>query len=191
MQKASRRWLCEKKTKKKPNKKHRTQAHNGHTWKVASVQECNVVFVVIMAQFWARGGGSRGVGWSCSCLKSPSPALPIVPETGVCGGEVGGHAESSFLLPVRTLSGIQPELINSNRPPHYPGCNGPQAGGWPVGNRVRRRREKERYPPPPPHLHPLQPPDTSTTSTTIPPHSPCSAHNTPTVSHRSNNKHLQ
>ena len=68
----------------------RTHAHNGYTWKVESAQECNVVFVVIMAQFWARGWGGRGVEWSCSCLKSPSPALPIVPETGVCGGASGG-----------------------------------------------------------------------------------------------------
>ncbi|TNN88845.1 hypothetical protein EYF80_000723 [Liparis tanakae] len=39
----------------------------------------------------------------------------------------------------RTLSGIQPELINSNRPPHYPGCNGPRAGGWPLQQASPRR----------------------------------------------------
>lgn len=53
----------------------------------------------------------------------------------VCVGG-GSHAESSFLLPVRTLSGIQPELINSNRTPDYPGCNGTQAGGLAGGKRV-------------------------------------------------------
>lgn len=59
----------------------------------------------------------------------------------VCGwgvvGVGGGHAESSFLLPVRTLSGIQPELINSNRTPDYPECNGRRAGGW-AGGKERR-----------------------------------------------------
>ncbi|KAI7792730.1 hypothetical protein IRJ41_019116 [Triplophysa rosa] len=36
--------------------------------------------------------------------------------------EGGVHAVSLFLRPVRTLSETQPELINSNRPPHYPQC---------------------------------------------------------------------
>lgn len=97
--------------------------------------------------------GSGGVESSCSCLKSPSLPCPLCLRQGCVwgkwvGGLGGGHAESSFLLPVRTLSGIQPELINSKRNPYYPWCNGPRAGGWSMGN--RKTGVAPPSPPPPP-----------------------------------------
>lgn len=110
-------------------------------------------------------GGSRS-RVKLQLFKKPFPCLAHCAWDRGVWGEVGGHAESSFLLPVRTLSGIQPELINSNRPPHYPGCNGPQAGGWPVGN----------SPPPPPELHPHT---TTTSTTTTPPHTHTQTLHTP------------
>lgn len=78
----------------------------------------------------------RGAESSCSSLKSASLFCPLWG---------GGHAETSFLLLVRTLSGIQPELINPNGTPDYPGCNGTEAGGLAGG--------KQRRVDPPPHTH--------------------------------------
>lgn len=98
--------------------------------------------------------GSGGVESSCSCLKSPSLPCPLCLRQGCMWGKWvgwrGGHAESSFLLPVRTLSGIQPELINSKRSPYYPWCNGPRAGGLSMGNREMGVASPP--PPPPPSL---------------------------------------
>lgn len=130
--------------------------------KVVFVQQYNVVFVVIIAQFLDRGGEQ----WRRVKLQLFKKSFPCfahcAEDRGVWwGGREEGHAGSSFLLPVRTLSGIQPELINSNRPPHYPGCNGPRAGGWPVGN-TGGGEGGGKYPP-----NPLPP---QSFPTTTPPH---------------------
>lgn len=102
---------------------------------MGSVQQRNVFFVVIIEVFYAGGRVKP------QFFKKRFPVLPIV-------GGWGGHAETSFLLPVRTLSGIQPELINPNGNPDYPGCNGTEAGGWGDG-----RWETEKGGPPHIHLH--------------------------------------
>lgn len=73
----------------------------------------------------AEGGGAAEYSAKLQLFKKPFRLpWPLCLGQG-CVGVEEGHAERSFLLPVRTLSGIQPELINSNRPPHYPGCTGP------------------------------------------------------------------
>lgn len=100
---------------------------------MGSVQQRNVFFVVIIELFYA--GGRVKLQFFKKCF----PVLPIV-------GVVGGHAETSFLLPVRTLSGIQPELINPNGNLDYPGCNGTEAGGSAGG-------KQRRVDPPHTHLH--------------------------------------
>lgn len=87
---------------------------------------------------------------SCSCLKSLFPASPIVPGMGVLKGwGGGGHAGSSFLLPVRTLSGLQPELINSKRPSPLPRVQRATGLGWGAAGRweTENRRTEERTPP--------------------------------------------
>lgn len=94
---------------------------------------------------------------------------------GVCE-EGAVHAVSLFLRPVRTLSETQPELINSNRPPHYPQCTVPRWG--PVGGNTRNERKKN-----PPSSHTLLVYTHFSLART--------AHNTPTVSQCCNNKHLQ
>lgn len=81
-----------------------------------------------------------------------------------------------FLRPVRTLSETQPELINSNRPPHYPQCTVPR--WWPVGGNTRNERKKN-------------PPSSHTLLVYTPFSLARTAHNTPTVSQCCNNKHLQ
>jgi len=72
---------------------------------------------------------------------------------GVCE-EGAVHAVSPFLRPVRTLSETQPELINSNRPPHYPQCTVPRWG--PVGgNRRNEHKKNPSFLSHTPGLHPL------------------------------------
>lgn len=149
--------------------------------KVVFVQQYNVVFVVIIAQFLDRGGEQRR-RVKLQLFKKPFPCFAHCAEDrGVWWGGEEGHAGSSFLLPVRTLSGIQPELINSNRPPHYPGCNGPRAGGWPVGNTGGGEGGKIPSQPLTPSV--LSYHYSSTHTHTPYSTNPCSTHNTPTVSH--------
>lgn len=111
---------------------------------MGSVRQRNVFFVVIIELFYAGGRGGRV---KLQFFKKCFPVLPIV-------GVVGGHAETSFLLPVRTLSGIQPELINPNGNPNYPGCNG-TGGGLAGGKQRRVTPPPPRYTPPPSQVPPL------------------------------------